>query len=265
MTTGFVECSTWVDTSTSVIGWFGASLLMSSATQSSTHPYGVIQGFSSDVLGNPICGAFEHSGLSRRWLAGCRVWQHAVPVTSQPAHLRPSAAIAVAPAPTSIAMHLVRIEKATGPVGIELPTAAKTCVRNAATPRPPSSPTIDAITPTITASSSPEPRTCLRLAPRARNSPSSFERCATTIENVSKIINEATNKAMAAKISMNVFKKESASATSFRLSSVRPSPLMTSNVLGSVVSTRSRSASWLTPAAATRSIVLARPGSTCTS
>ena len=68
--------------------------------------------------------------------------------------------------------------------------------------------------PTSTASNSTEPSTWRCPAPMARSSASSRLRCATTIENVLKMMNEPTSSATTPKTSRNVLKND---RLSFRL------------------------------------------------
>ena len=60
--------------------------------------------------------------------------------------------------------------------------------------------------PTATASARTEPSTWRLLAPTALSKPFSLVRWATVIENVLKIMNAPTSRAMTAKMSMNVLK-----------------------------------------------------------
>ena len=68
-------------------------------------------------------------------------------------------------------------------------------------------PTIEPISPIISASSRTELSTCRRVAPSVRSSASSRERCATVIENVLKIRNAPTRTAMNANASSPVVRK----------------------------------------------------------
>ena len=60
-------------------------------------------------------------------------------------------------------------------------------------------PTTDAAVPTAAASRITERRTCLRVAPTARNNASSRVRCATMMEKVFQMMNDPTKTAIAAK------------------------------------------------------------------
>ena len=71
--------------------------------------------------------------------------------------------------------------------------------------------------PTTTASSSTARRTWPRLAPSIRIRASSRVRCATSIENVLKMMNAPTNSAISAKASRNVLKKPRPFLTSLGL------------------------------------------------
>ena len=82
-----------------------------------------------------------------------------------------------------------------------------------AIPRPSSSPRVAPTSPTTNASKSTARRTCGRLAPMARRSASSRERCATRIEKVLTMRKDPTTRAMPAKTSRKVEMNDSACPT----------------------------------------------------
>ncbi len=112
--------------------------------------------------------------------------------------------------------------------GMSRPNAPRSAFKPTARPMPATNPMVEATRPTITASNSTEPRTWRWPAPMARSSASSRLRCATTIENVLKMMNEPTSSATTAKISRNVLKNERLSFRLLWLSAVMSFPLITS-------------------------------------
>ena len=112
--------------------------------------------------------------------------------------------------------------------GMSRPRAPRRALSPAARKMPATKPTVDATSPTSTASNRTEPSTWRCPAPMARSSASSRLRCATTIENVLKMMKEPTSRATTPKISRKVLKNDRLSFRSLWLSAVMSSPLITS-------------------------------------
>ena len=80
---------------------------------------------------------------------------------------------------------MVRGRICNGPSGnVPSPALLKSCLSNQATPMPPNNPTMDAINPTITASTSTIARICGPLAPIDRSRPSCLVRWPTSMAKV---------------------------------------------------------------------------------
>ena len=111
-------------------------------------------------------------------------------------------------------------------------------------------PRVPPSSPRTSASTSTEPVTWRRLAPRARSSASSRERWATRIEKVLTMRKAPTTRATPAKTSRKVSRKPIASCRSAALDSAASSPVTASRSPPSTSRTCSASSSWLTPSAA---------------
>ncbi len=115
--------------------------------------------------------------------------------------------IRVIPMPTTSETITVRGRNCRLVVGSLPPNASSRRRRPMATTTPKPSPTSEAITPTTVDSSSTEPSTWRRLAPRQRSSASSRVRWASTMVKVLTIRNAPTSRATPAKASRAVPRK----------------------------------------------------------
>ena len=172
-----------------------------------------------------------------------------------------TAAAIVTPSPATSAVIAVADEKTTPPAGMSKPRAASMALRPPATKTPAASPSSDATRPTPSASRRTEPRTCRRLAPRARSRACSRVRWATVIENVLKIMNPPTSRAMMAKMSRKLLKNDMALLMALCVSAVIALPVRASVPLGSTAEMRLRISVWETPEVATTEMLSKRPGS----
>ena len=109
--------------------------------------------------------------------------------------------------PTSSPTMTVRGLRTRPSCGSAAPKALNNALIPWAVAMPSRMPRIEAIRPTISASSMTERSTWPREAPIVRSSANSLVRCATVIENVLKMMNAPTNTAMPAKTSSRVFRK----------------------------------------------------------
>ena len=112
-----------------------------------------------------------------------------------------SPATSVTRVPTSSETTIVRVAKTVSVWGRSRLSATNSSFRPTARPRPANSPITDASRPMTSASTITEPSTWRRDAPIVRSVANSRVRCATVIDNVLKITNAPTNRAMPAKVS----------------------------------------------------------------
>ena len=158
-----------------------------------------------------------------------------------------SAPASVTSVPTSRQTMIVRLSSTRLVVGRSMPSALKSSLMPFAKPSPATMPTIEPMTPIVSASSSTELSTWRREAPSVRSSASSRERCATVIENVLKIRNAPTRTAMNAKASRPVVRKERPSRMSSPSSSASCAAVRTCAVGGSSEATLRCSSACVTP------------------
>jgi hypothetical protein len=116
------------------------------------------------------------------------------------------AATTVTPRPSSNETTTVRADRTRLPPGRAKPNTPSSALRPVATANPAASPSTAAMAPTATASTSTQPRTWRRLAPRARSRPFSWVRWATVMANVFMMMNPPTTRAITAKISRKLLK-----------------------------------------------------------
>ena len=98
--------------------------------------------------------------------------------------------------PTIRETQIVRGSSLSPVLGRSIPNALRSAFNPTAIAMPTRIPTADANRPTTNASTITESSTCRLLAPIARSSAISLERCATMIENVLKMMNAPTKSAM---------------------------------------------------------------------
>ena len=116
--------------------------------------------------------------------------------------------------------------------GRSAPRALNSALMPCAVTMPSRMPRIDAIRPTISASSITERSTWPREAPIVRSSANSLVRCATVIENVLKMMNAPTNTAIPANTSSRMLMKLRLFWIDSASSSASCWPVFTSTVLG---------------------------------
>ena len=141
----------------------------------------------------------------------------------------------VTPVPTTSATITVCALMTVPPAGMSNPNASSTAFSPLDSAIPAPSPITDTNKPTSTASVSTDPMTWRPLAPRARSSAISRSRCATTIENVLKMMKVATNNATRAKTISATLKNWKAFLMSLWFSFVICAPVRTWYVLLSSV------------------------------
>jgi hypothetical protein len=95
----------------------------------------------------------------------------------------------------------VRVASTTPVLGSCAPIEANNQSSARARPSPATIPTADAAAPTTRASSTTDPSTCLREAPRVRSVANSRVRCETVTDRVLKMTKAPTNKAIPPKAS----------------------------------------------------------------
>ena len=171
----------------------------------------------------------------------------AAPVTATPTIMAVSAALGVTANPA---------------LGRSMPPLRRPQKATKASPTPTRKPSKADTRPTTPASTSTEPSTCRRVAPRARSRASSRVRWAIKMPNVFEIMNMPTNKATAAKTNKIVEKNAKADLISLAVSSAAWRPVTTSTFGPRLASVR-RATSWLgvMPGTAFTSIVSSRFGS----
>ncbi len=135
-------------------------------------------------------------------------------------------------------------------LGRSIPNALRSAFRPTAIAMPTRIPTADANRPTTNASTITESSTCRRLAPIARRSAISLERCATMIENVLKMMNAPTKSAMKANTRRAIRKNPSPCFSAFDCSSATDELVTACTPLGSTCSMLVRSVAGSTPSAA---------------
>ena len=109
--------------------------------------------------------------------------------------------------PTSKPTMMVRLLSTRPSCGRSAPRALNSALMPCAVAMPSKMPRIDAIRPTISASSITERSTWPREAPIVRSSANSLVRCATVIENVLKMMNAPTNTAIPANTRSRMLRK----------------------------------------------------------
>ena len=170
------------------------------------------------------------------------------------------AAATVTPVPTSRAMITVRAAKTMPPAGMSMLRAASRALSPAATATPTPRPTAEASSPTVTASASTEDRTWRRVAPSARSRPFSRVRWATVIENVLKIMNAPTSRAVMANTRSRVVSWPIAFTMLERSSLAACWPVTASSPAGSAACRLRASWAWETPGRAANAMVPNLPG-----
>ncbi len=161
-----------------------------------------------------------------------------------------SAANTVRSVPSSSETITVRVASTVPELGRSTSSALNSASIAGAKAIPASSPSTEAKIPITSASRTTEATICRRLAPTVRSIANSRVRCATVIEKVLKIRNEATKSATPAKIRSAVFRKPMNSPTSSRWESTFSSPVSACTEGGRDSERPAASCSGVTPSSA---------------